>query len=66
MIRIYKTKVFDRWLKKSEVTDLDLIQAVKEMNTGLVDADLGEHLFKTAYCSAGSRQALRSSYVGRQ
>ena len=46
MIRIYKTKVFDRWLKKSEVTDLDLIQAVKEMNMGLVDADLGEHLFK--------------------
>jgi len=46
MIRIYKTKVFDRWLKKSEVTDLDLIQAVKEMNRSLVDADLGEHLFK--------------------
>ncbi len=62
MIRIYKTKVFDRWLKKSEVTDLDLIQAVKEMNMGLVDADLGEHLFKKriALPSRGKRSGVRT------
>jgi len=62
MIRIYKTKVFDRWLKKSEVTDLDLIQAVKEMNMGLVDADLGEHLFKKriALLGRGKRSGVRT------
>ena len=62
MIRIYKTKVFDRWLKKSEVTDLDLIQAVKEMNMGLVDADLGEHLFKKriALPGRGKRSGVRT------
>ena len=62
MIRIYKTKVFDRWLKKSEVTDLDLIQAVKEMNMGLVDADLGEHLFKKriALLGHGKRSGVRT------
>ncbi len=62
MIRIYKTKVFDRWLKKSEVTDLDLIQAVKEMNRGLVDADLGEHLFKKriALPGRGKRSGVRT------
>ena len=62
MIRIYKTKVFDRWLKKSEVTDLDLIQAVKEMSMGLVDADLGEHLFKKriALPGRGKRSRVRT------
>jgi len=62
MIRIYKTKVFDRWLKKSEVTDLDLIQAVKEMSMGLVDADLGEHLFKKriALPGRGKRSGVRT------
>ena len=62
MIRIYKTKVFDRWLKKSEITDLDLIQAVKEMNMGLVDADLGEHLFKKriALLGHGKRSGVRT------
>jgi hypothetical protein len=62
MIRIYKTKVFDRWLKKSEVTDPDLIQAVKEMNMGLVDADLGEHLFKKriALSGRGKRSGVRT------
>jgi hypothetical protein len=62
MIRIYKTKVFDRWLKKSEVTDLDLIQAVKEMNMGLVDADLGEHLYKKriALPGRGKRSGVRT------
>ena len=62
MIRIYKTKVFERWLKKSEVTDLDLIQAVKEMNMGLVDADLSEHLFKKriALPDRGKRSGVRT------
>ncbi|MDO9140396.1 MAG: type II toxin-antitoxin system RelE/ParE family toxin [Coriobacteriia bacterium] len=62
MIYIYKTKVFDRWLKKTELTDSDLIQAVDEMNNGLIDADLGEHVFKKriALPGRGKRSGVRT------
>jgi len=62
MLHIYKTKVFDRWLKKTELTDSDLIQAVDEMNNGLIDADLGEHVFKKriALPGRGKRSGVRT------
>jgi len=62
MMHIYKTKVFDRWLKKTELTDRDLIRAVKEMNAGLVDADLGEQVFKKriALPGRGKRSGVRT------
>lgn len=62
MIHTYKTKVFDRWLKKSELTDCDLIRAVNEMNAGLVDADLGEQVFKKriAVAGRGKRSGVRT------
>lgn len=61
-MRIYKTKVFDRWLKKTELTDADLIQAVNEMNNGLIDADLGEQVFKKriALPDRGKRSGVRT------
>ena len=61
-MRIYKTKVFDRWLKKTELTDADLIQAVNEMNNGLIDADLGEQVFKKriALPGRGKRSGVRT------
>ncbi|MDP1558839.1 MAG: type II toxin-antitoxin system RelE/ParE family toxin [Nitrosomonas sp.] len=61
-MRIYKTKVFDRWLKKTELTDADLIRAVNEMNNGLIDADLGEQVFKKriALPGRGKRSGVRT------
>jgi len=61
-MRVYKTKVFDRWLKKTELTDADLIQAVNEMNNGLIDADLGEQVFKKriALPGRGKRSGVRT------
>lgn len=61
-MRIYKTKVFDRWLKKTELTDADLIQAVNEMNNGLIDVDLGEQVFKKriALPGRGKRSGVRT------
>jgi hypothetical protein len=44
--RIFKTKIFARWLKSSELTDRDLVGAVMEISKGLYDADLGCNLFK--------------------
>ena len=43
---IYKTKVFQARFKKATINDENLIAACKEMDKGLVDADLGCHLYK--------------------
>ena len=44
--RIFKIKIFARWLKSSELTDRDLVGAVMGISKGLYDADLGCNLFK--------------------
>jgi hypothetical protein len=44
--RIFKTKIFAKWLKSSELTDQDLVSAVMEISKGLYDADLGCNVFK--------------------
>lgn len=44
--RILKTKLFSKWLKKTELTDRELVAAVKEMEQGLYDAELGGNIFK--------------------
>lgn len=46
MIRVFKTRYFSRWMRKTDLTDKLLIRAVDEMARGLVDADLGAGLFK--------------------
>ena len=43
---IYKTRWFDRWAKKQRLSEAALCKAVREMNAGLYDADLGSGLFK--------------------
>lgn len=40
MRRVFKTRYFSRWMRKSELTDSALCTAVAEMATGLIDADL--------------------------
>lgn len=45
-MRIFKTRLFARWAKKEKLTDKSLCQAVKEIEQGLVDADLGGHVYK--------------------
>jgi hypothetical protein len=44
--RVFKTRTFARSLKESGVTDKALWAAVMEMESGLVDADLGGHVVK--------------------
>lgn len=46
MRRIFKTRYFGKWQRKTDLTDRALRQAVDEMAAGLVDADLGGGLFK--------------------
>jgi hypothetical protein len=41
MRRVFKTRHFNRWMRKTELTDAVLCAAVAEMEKGLIDADLG-------------------------
>jgi len=45
-MRIFKTKLFTKRAAKEGVTDKILINAVNEMEQGLVDANLGGHVYK--------------------
>ena len=45
-MRVLKTKYFSRWMRKTELTDLALCEAVAEMSRGLIDADLGGGVVK--------------------
>ncbi|ALS98328.1 type II toxin-antitoxin system RelE/ParE family toxin [Lacimicrobium alkaliphilum] len=45
-MRIYKSKWFTKWAGKEGLTDSALKEAVGEMEKGLIDADLGGHVYK--------------------
>ena len=46
MKRIFKTRYFTRWMRKTELSDEALYSAVIEMTQGLIDADLGGGILK--------------------
>jgi hypothetical protein len=52
--RAFKTKSFAKWMKKNGVQNQDLLAATQEMSIGLVDADLGCHVFKKRIGMSGS------------
>lgn len=71
MDQVYKVPVFNRWMKKADLSDQALIQAVNEMKQGLIDADLGKGLFKKRVSLPGrgkrgaARTLLASNKKGR-
>jgi len=52
-MRIFKTKLFNRWAEKEGLADEALHIAVEELGNGLVDADLGGHVCKKRVSLAG-------------
>ncbi|HBB18342.1 MAG TPA: hypothetical protein DCZ97_15580 [Syntrophus sp. (in: bacteria)] len=46
MKRVFKTRHFSRWMRKTELSDPVLYAAVVEMERGLIDADLGGGIVK--------------------
>ena len=46
MKRVFKTRHFVRWMRKTDLTDTALCAAVSEMAQGLIDADLGGGVIK--------------------
>jgi hypothetical protein len=61
-MRIFKTRLFARWAKKEKLSDSLLRQAIREMETGLVDGNLGGHVYKKriALEGRGKRGSIRS------
>jgi len=45
-MRIFKNKAFSKWASKEGLDDTALHDAVSEIGKGLVDADLGGHVYK--------------------
>ncbi|WP_299082576.1 type II toxin-antitoxin system RelE/ParE family toxin [uncultured Paraglaciecola sp.] len=44
-LRVLKNKSFSKWATKERISDNALQTAVDQMERGLVDADLGGHVF---------------------
>lgn len=53
MKRVFKTRHFQRWMRKTGLTDAALCKAVEEMAAGLIDADLGGDVVKKRVGLAG-------------
>lgn len=69
-MRVFKTKTFERWAGKAGVTDGALLNAVAQMERGLIDADLGGNLFKQRVAlpgrgkSGGTRTIVATRFAG--
>jgi len=53
MRRVFKTRYFSRWMRKTTLSDSALCAAVQEMAQGLIDADLGGGVVKKRIALAG-------------
>ena len=62
MRRIFKTRHFSRWMRKTDLTNAALSNAVSEMDAGLIDADLGGGVVKkrVALPGRGKRGSART------
>jgi len=69
MAHILKRRHFARWQAGEDLPDAALCKAVKEMESGLIDADLGGFLYKKRVARPGSGKSggyrtLLSAKVG--
>lgn len=54
MTRIFKRRDFARWQAAEKLPNAALCKAIKEMEDGLIDADLGGFLYKKRVARPGS------------
>jgi hypothetical protein len=52
-LRVFQTKVFRKWASKEKLDEEELLDAVEEIERGLVDASLGGSLFKKRVARTG-------------
>jgi hypothetical protein len=62
LMNIFKSKWFSKWAEKEGLTDNALQEAILEMEGGLVDGELGGHVYKkrAAIQGQGKRGGLRT------
>ena len=67
-MRAFKTKSFARWARGERLDDARLCTAIRELESGLWDANLGGHVYKKRLASAqqGKRGAYRTLLAYRQ
>lgn len=68
MRRVFKTRHFSRWMRKSDLTDAALCAAINEMVAGLIDAELGGDVVKkrVALPGRGKRGGARTLVATRK
>lgn len=59
-MRIFKTKAFCRWADGEGLSDDLLVNAVREIECGLIDAKLGGHVVKKRALSTVAEKAAES------
>jgi hypothetical protein len=70
-IEVFVTKPFERWMRKSRVSNADIVAAAREMVDGLIDANLGGYLVKKRVAlrgrgkSAGARTIVATKFEQR-
>lgn len=52
-MRVFKNKAFNKWAAKEGLSDKLLLSAIDEIAQGLVEADLGGHVFKKRVAVGG-------------
>lgn len=65
ILRIFKTKWFDRFTRKNDINDSILIEAIERAENGLIDADLGNGIIKQriARIGQGKSRGYRSIII---
>ena len=68
IMRVFKTRWFQRWATKEKLSDKRLRETVDEIRNGLVEADLGGHVLKKriAQVGRGKRGSVRTLIVFKQ
>jgi len=56
----FKLKWFHKWAEKEDLTDNALQKAIQEMEQGLIDADLGGHVYKKRVGIRGKSGGVRT------
>lgn len=59
-MKVYKYRTFEKWAKKQSLSNDDLKKAIAEIQKGLIDANLGGHVYKKRIGLHG--KGKRSSY----
>lgn len=67
-MRIYKTRSFNKWATKEGLGESVLVEAVAEMEAGLIDAELGGQVVKkrVSLAGRGKRGGARTLLAYRQ